>query len=126
MKNEDRDILLPSQAVDSSRSGVATGRANYSEMMPFFPDLARIPPDKEVFEQVPQELQRNIFECVCRSVEELEEVEIVLLAESDQGSYFWQSEGGIASINDFFQVLRRDFGGRDVEGEEFECKLGEG
>lgn len=84
VENENRDILLSAQAVDGSRSSVATGRANHSEMVPFLPNLSIIPSNEEIFKQISQKLQRNIFECVCGAVKKLKQMQIVLLTERDE------------------------------------------
>lgn len=52
VKDEDRNILLPPQAINGSRSSVATCCANYCEMVSVFTGLALIPPDEEVFKEV--------------------------------------------------------------------------
>jgi hypothetical protein len=53
-------------------------------MVPFLPNLSLIPSNKEVFKQISQELQRNIFKGVCGPVEKFKQVQIVLLTEGDE------------------------------------------
>jgi hypothetical protein len=59
-------------------------------------------------------------------VEKLKQVKILLFVQGDEWGGFWGAERRITSIDDLFQIRRWYFGGRYVEGEEFECQLGEG
>lgn len=66
MHDKDRDILLPAQAIDGSRSSVATCGTNHSQVLSSSADTASafagISPHKEVLEQVAEELQCNVLE----------------------------------------------------------------
>lgn len=117
-RDEDRDVLLASEPVDSGRASVAARSSNDCQMLPLFSCLALIPPQEEVFEQIPKELQRNIFESKRRTMEEFEEVDMALRVERNSGCDRGCAEGRVATPNDAPQVLRRDFGGRDVEGKD--------
>lgn len=43
VQHEDRDILLPAQAVDGGRARVAARRADHGEVIPVPPGLALVP-----------------------------------------------------------------------------------
>jgi hypothetical protein len=70
-----------------------------------------IPPNQEVLEQISEELQRDIFERKSRSVEELEEVQVLLAVEGTDGCDIGRAEAGVAALDDVFEVVSRNLGG---------------
>lgn len=114
MQDEDRDILLAAQTVDGSRSSISTRSSDNSKMMPILAGLALVPPHQEVLEQVAKQLQGDILECERGAVEQFQQIQVLLLVQCDERGGFWGAEGGVAAIDDLFEVGRWDFGGRDV------------
>ena len=78
MEHKNRDILLPPEAVNSGRAGVATCRAHDGEVVPVAASLALVPAHQEVLEQVTEELQCHVLEGKSRPVEELQQVYVPL------------------------------------------------
>ena len=71
-------------------------------MFPLPSSLALIPAYKEVFKQITQKLQCNIFERECRAMEELEEVDVLLLIYCHRWCDVFGTERGVASANYVF------------------------
>lgn len=85
--------------------------------------LALILPDEEVFEEVSEELQRDILERERRAVEQLEQIEISFPVQLDQRGPFWVSECGVGAADDVFQVFRRNFARKDVKGDNLKGQV---
>lgn len=64
----------------------------------------------------------TVFEGVAWAVEQLEEVEVV--AQVHQGRRLLGTESRVASVDDVFEIGRRDFVGRDVEAENLQGEVG--
>jgi hypothetical protein len=88
--------------------------------------LVLVPAYKEVLEEVAEELKSNILEGECRSVEKLEEVDVLLLVECDGRCDILGTECRVTAVDDVFQIGRWDFGGGDVAGEDLVCEVLEG
>lgn len=108
MEDEDADILLPPQAIDSRRSRISTGGTNHSEVMP--PSFRAVPisSQQKVFKKISKKLQSNIFERECGAMEELQKMKVQALVEGNEGRNGWHSESRIASLYDVLKVRRRD------------------
>jgi hypothetical protein len=126
MKDEDGNILLAAETVDSSGSSITTCSSNNGKMMSVLARLAHVSSHQEVLEEVTKQLESNILESECRAVEQLKQVKAVLLIEGDKWGGIWMAESGITSVNDVLEVCTWDFGVGNVEREEFEGKIGEG
>lgn len=100
--DEDGDILLSAQTIDGGRTSIATCSTNDSQMFPIAALLALVLAHEEVFEQVAEKLQGNIFEGKCRPVEQLEQMYVLLLVECDGGDDVFCAEGGVATTDDVF------------------------
>lgn len=126
--NEHADVFLASETIDSSRAGVTTGRTHNSQVFPLLARfiLALVPANKEVLEQVTQELQGNILESESRAVEQLQQVEVLFLIEGCDGNNVVGAECSIALSNDLLQIGFGDLIARDVEGEDLEGEILEG
>ena len=74
MEHEDVDLLAPGHSIDRRRSGIARRCANDGQMI--------IAARQEAFEQLPQQLQRDILERQGRAVEQFEQP--MLMIELDQ------------------------------------------
>lgn len=79
---------------------------------------------EEVFEEVTEELESAVLEGVAGTVEQFQEVQVIL--QMRQRHHVVRAERRVAPVDDGFQVLGRDFGGRDVEAEDLESKVGVG
>ena len=86
--------------------------------------LALVLSGQKIFEKVTEELQGAILERVAGSVEELEEVEVVL--KLDQRCDVLGAECRVTSLDDSLQVVGGDFAAGDVEAEDLESELGVG
>lgn len=108
--NENADILLTAQTVDSCRASVTTGCADHGQVFSILARLilALVPANQEVLEKVAQELQSNILESESWAVEQLKQVEVLLLVESCDGDNVVGAECSIALSDDFLQVGFRD------------------
>ena len=94
-------------------------------------NLALILSLQKVLEEVPNELQRNVFECKGRPVEQLEEVLlglfwILVFGEGDGGSDVGVAECRVGSLNEELEVGRGDLCGRYVQREDLVGELLEG
>jgi len=106
MHDEHADILLASQTVNGRRAGVTTGRTNNSQVFPLLARLilALVPANKEVLEEVAQELQSNILESEGWAVEKLQQVEVLLLVEGCDVNNVVGTECSIALSDDLLQI----------------------
>jgi hypothetical protein len=104
---KDRDILLPTQAVDGGRTGITTCCADDSQVLPTSSSLALVPANQEVLKQIAQKLKRDILECECRPVEQLQQMYVLLLVECDGRCDVFRAEGGVAAVDDVFQICGR-------------------
>lgn len=86
-------------------------------------NLALVFPRQEIFEEVAQELQRDILESKCRPVEQLQEVQVIL--EVSQGGHVLVTKGRVAPVDDVLEVLGGDLSGRNVERQDVEGEVGE-
>ena len=66
------------------------------------------------------------LECKGRAVKQFQEVQVLLRVQRDQRGAFRMTEGRIRTFDDLLQVLRRNFGGRDVQLRDLESKVLEG
>jgi len=108
--DEDRDILFAAQTVDGGRTGIARGCANDGQVLAVGARLVLIPAYEEVLEKVAQELEGHILERKRRTVEELEQVNVLGLVECDDWRDVLGSKGGITAVDDAFEVLGWDLG----------------
>lgn len=106
--DEDADILLASQAVDGSTAGVSAGSPNHREPFPVLSFLARISPHEEVLEQVAHELQRHILEGERGPVEQLKQMQVPALVQSNERCHVLGSEGGVRTLDDVSEVFLGD------------------
>lgn len=89
-----------------------------------FSNLSFVFAYEEVFEEVTEELESAVLEGVAGTVEQLQEVQVIL--QMRQWHHVVRAERRVAPVDDGFQVRGRDFGGRDVEAEDLESKVGIG
>jgi len=120
--------LLRYQATSSpfySPSSVTTSSSDDGDSLPLLSFLlVLVSPLEEELEEVPQELESDVFESERGTVEELEDV--LLLRDLVKRSGLWVSEGGVGRVDDGFQVRGGDLGRRDEEREDVVREIGEG
>lgn len=88
------------------------------------PSLALVPPRQKVLKKVSQKLQRNILESKGRTVEQLEQIQVVL--QVLQGCNVLMAESCVAPADDVLEVVGWYFGRRDVQGQDIVGDVGEG
>lgn len=109
--DEYADILLATQTVDGGRASVTAGGTNNSQVFSVFAlALALVSANEEVLEQVTQELQGDIFESEGRTMEKLQQVEVLLFVEGGDRDDVVGAECTIALLDDFLQVGFGDLG----------------
>lgn len=59
-------------------------------------------------------------------MEELQQMYVLFLVQCHGRGDVFGAEGGIAAVDDVFEVCGRDLGRRDVEGEDLVCEVLEG
>ena len=95
-ENEDGYIGFVAQAVDSSTSRVTTGGTDNSELLGrLFGSFSGIASIEKVFEEVPDELECKVFECVGGPMEQFEDV--CFRIELDKGCDGWIAKRGRAN-----------------------------
>lgn len=92
-------------------------------MFPIAPTLSLVPADEEVFKQIAEELERNIFKCECWPVEQLEQVDVLLLVQCHSRRYILCAESRVALVDYIFEVCSWYFRGRDVERKDLICEV---
>jgi hypothetical protein len=97
VEDEDTDIVFTAHAVDSRRTCIAAGCADDVQL---FAALF-----EDVFEEVAEQLQCNVFKRESRSVEKLLNVNVALF---DNGGNLRCFKSGIALVNQLLQVVCRD------------------
>lgn len=77
-------------------------------MLPVTTLLALVFPDEEVFEQISQKLQSDILECKSRSVEQLQQVQVLGLVQSHDGGNVRGAESSVTAVDDILEIRRRN------------------
>lgn len=113
-KDENRDILLTAQPIDSSRASISRGGANNGQMVTVLASLALVLAHKEVFEEVTQTLEGNVLEGESWAVEELEQVEVLLGVQCGDRGALGVAECRVGLVDDGLEVLGGDFRGGDI------------
>lgn len=74
--------------------------------------LALVLANQEILEEVAQELEGDVLERECGTVEQLEQVEVVV--ETAQWRGLGVAESRVTAVDDALEVIARDLGGGDV------------
>lgn len=69
MQDEDGDVFLSSQSVDGRGTSISGCCAYDRQVVTVFAGLALVAADEEIFEEVTEKLEGDVFECECRAVE---------------------------------------------------------
>lgn len=121
--DEDGNILLPSQSVNSRRTSITTRRANNSQMLPIPSFSSLVLALEEVLEQIAQKLQRNILERKSRPMEQFQQMQILALIQRHQRRHIRRAERRIAAVDNALEIRRGNFRRRDVQREDLQRQL---